>query len=145
MPKEIPDEGRVLLDNMERPVLDPIAERNDAAHPDALPLRGGDLVADPLAGDLALELGEGEQHIERQPAHAGGGVEGLGDRDERDVMRVEQLDQLGKVGERAGQAVDLVDDDDVDPASATSSRSFCRAGRVHRAAGEAAIVVAIAE
>ena len=49
----------MLLDHMERPVLDPIAERNDASHPDALPLRGGDLVPDPLTGDLALELGEG--------------------------------------------------------------------------------------
>ena len=25
---------------------------------------GGDLVADPLARDLALELGEGKQHVE---------------------------------------------------------------------------------
>jgi hypothetical protein len=49
----------MLLDHMERPVLDPIAERNDASHPDALPLGGGDLIPDPLAGDLALELGEG--------------------------------------------------------------------------------------
>ena len=58
-PKEISDEDGMLLDHMERPVLDPIAERNDAPHPDALPLRGGDLVADPLASDLALKLGEG--------------------------------------------------------------------------------------
>src|SRR5271156_965360 len=58
-PKEIADKGGMLLDHMERPVLDPIAERNDASHPDALPLRGGDLVSDPLASDLALELGEG--------------------------------------------------------------------------------------
>ena len=49
----------MLLDHMERPVLDPIAEGNHAAHPDALPLRGGNLVPDPLASDLALELGEG--------------------------------------------------------------------------------------
>jgi hypothetical protein len=58
-PKEISDESGMLLDNMERPVLDPVTERYDASHPDALPLRGGDLVADTLAGDLALELGEG--------------------------------------------------------------------------------------
>ena len=43
----------------------PVAERNDAANSDALPLRGGDLVADAFARDLPLELGEGEQHIER--------------------------------------------------------------------------------
>ena len=39
-------------------VLDVIAERHVAAHPHALFLRGRDLVADALAGDLALELGE---------------------------------------------------------------------------------------
>ena len=58
-PKEIAHEDGMLLDHMERPVLDPIAERNHAPHPDALPLRGGDLVPDPLTSDLALKLGEG--------------------------------------------------------------------------------------
>ena len=58
-PIEISDEGGMLLDHMERAVLDPIAKGNHAPHPDALPLRGGDLVSDPLAGDLALKLGEG--------------------------------------------------------------------------------------
>src|ERR1700719_5178106 len=58
-PIEIAHEDGMLLDHMERPVLDPIAERNHAPHPDALPLRGRDLVSDPLASDLALKLGEG--------------------------------------------------------------------------------------
>jgi hypothetical protein len=40
---------------MERSILDPIAERDNAAHPDALLLRGGDLVADPLAGSSLPE------------------------------------------------------------------------------------------
>jgi hypothetical protein len=82
-PKEIAHEDGVLLDHMERPVLDPISEGNDAAHPDALLLGGGDLVPDPLAGDLALELGERQQHVEGQSPHAGRGVECLRDRDER--------------------------------------------------------------
>jgi hypothetical protein len=42
-------------------VLRVIAERWLAAHPQALLLGGSDLVADPLAGDLALELCEGQQ------------------------------------------------------------------------------------
>src|ERR1700730_18723653 len=50
-------------------VLDVVAERYVAAHPHALLLRRRDLVADALAGDLALELGEGEQHVERQAPH----------------------------------------------------------------------------
>ena len=64
--------------------VDIVAERRIAAHPDALLLGGGELVPDALAGDLALELGEGQQHIERQPTHRGGGVERLGDGDECD-------------------------------------------------------------
>ncbi len=90
---------------------------------------GGDLVADALAGDLALELGEGQQDVEGQPAHRGGGIELLGDGDERDALRVEQLDDLGEVGQRAGQPVDLVDHDDVDAPSAMSASSRCSAGR----------------
>src|ERR1700722_19905827 len=62
-PKETAHESGILLDHMERPVLDPIAERNDAPHPDALPLRGGDLVPDTLTGDLALELRLGAARI----------------------------------------------------------------------------------
>ncbi len=41
-----------------------------------------------LAGDLALELGEGQQHVQGQPSHAGGRVEGLGHRDEGDAVRL---------------------------------------------------------
>src|SRR3984957_9419360 len=118
-PKEIAHEGGMLLDHMERSVLDPVTERNHASHPDALPLRGGDLVPDPLAGDLALELGKGQKYVQGQSSHAGRCVERLGDRDERHLMGVEQLDQLGEVGKRAGQSVDLVDNDHVDPASGT--------------------------
>ena len=101
---------------MERAVLDPIAERDHPAHPQALFLRSGDLVADPLARDLAFELGEGEQHVEGQPAHAGGCIEGLRHRNERDAAGVEQLDQLGEVGQGAGEPVHLIDHDHVDPA-----------------------------
>ena len=63
-----------------------------AAHPHALFLGGGDLVADAFAGDFPLELGEGKQDIQRQPSHAGGGVELLGDRNERYAAAVEDLD-----------------------------------------------------
>src|SRR5271166_5471516 len=144
-PKEIKYERGMLLDDMERPVLDPIADRNHAAHPDALLLRGGDLVPDPLAGDLALELGEGEKHIQSQPPHAGRRVERLGDRDERHLMRVEELDQLGEVGERARQPVDFVDHDHVDATSAHVVEQPFEGRPLHRAAGVAAIVVAVAD
>src|SRR6202035_3251463 len=49
----------------ERALVGVIAQRHIAAHPHALFLRGGDLVADAFTGDLPLELGKGQQHIER--------------------------------------------------------------------------------
>src|SRR2546430_17195369 len=52
-------------------VLDVVTERHVPAHPHALVLRRRDLVADALAGDLSLELGEGEQHVECQAPHGG--------------------------------------------------------------------------
>src|SRR6516162_5321408 len=55
--------------NDKRPLAYAVAEGRVAAHPHALLFRRGDLVADPFAGDLALELGKGQQHIEGQPAH----------------------------------------------------------------------------
>ena len=91
-------------------ILDIVAERWQAAHPHALLLRCRDLVADALAGHLSLELREGEQHVQRQSAHARCGVEGLGDRDERHRALIEDLDDLGEVGERSRETVDLVDD-----------------------------------
>jgi hypothetical protein len=43
-----------------------MAERWVAAHPHAPLFRRGDLVADAFPGDLALELGEGQQQVERE-------------------------------------------------------------------------------
>ena len=48
-----------------------------------------------------LELGEEKKDIQRQPSHAGGGGELLGDRHERDAAAVKDLDELGKIEERA--------------------------------------------
>ena len=83
-----------------------------------------------------------KQHVQRQPAHRGGGVEGLGHRDEGDPGGVEDRDDAGEVGQRAGQPVDLVDDHDIDAAGRDVGEQLAQAGAVHRAAGEAAVVVA---
>ena len=122
-------------------VLGIIAERHHAADPQPLALGGRNLVPDPLRGDLALELGERQQHVQSKPSHRGGGVELLGDRDERDVVRIEQFDQLGEIGQRPGQAVDLVDDDDVDLAGPHVCKKPLQGRAVGIAAGKAAIVV----
>src|SRR6202022_3653260 len=50
----------------ERALVGVIAQRHIAAHPHALLLGGRDLVANAFTGDLPLELGKGQQHIERQ-------------------------------------------------------------------------------
>jgi hypothetical protein len=112
-----------------------------ATHPQAPSTRGGDLVADALARHLALELREGEQHVEREPAHRRGGVELLGHRDEGDAVRVEGLDDPGEVGERAGQPVDLVDEQEVDPAALDIGQKALQRRSRHGAAGETTIVV----
>ena len=50
--------GFGLVDD-QRAILDLVAKRHGTAHPHALLAGGLDLVADALARDLALELGEG--------------------------------------------------------------------------------------
>src|SRR5271163_2518034 len=67
----------MIIDDVQGAILDPEAQRDYAAHPHPLLFRSRDLVPDPLARDLPLELGEGQQHIEGQPSHAGRGVERL--------------------------------------------------------------------
>ena len=119
-----------------------IAERHRPANPDALALGGRDLVAHPLADDLALELGEGQQDVEREPAHAGRGIEGLCHRHEGHRVSIEQLDQLGEIGERAGQAVDLVHHHDIDAAGLHCGKQRLQGGPVERGAGKPAVIVA---
>ena len=60
-------------------------------------------------------------------------------------MGVECLDQLGEVGERAGQPIDLIDDDHVDPSRLHIGKQALQSRPNHRAAGEAAVVVTIAD
>src|SRR5271165_1058494 len=55
---------RLAADDDELAVVRLVTERRHPAHPHPLLLRGGDLVADALADDLALELRKGQQNIE---------------------------------------------------------------------------------
>ncbi len=91
-----------------------VPERNRPSHPQALLLRCRDLIPDAFPGDLALELSEAEQHVEREPAHAGGRVEALGDANEACPSPVEYVHDFGEVGKTASQPIDLVEEDDVD-------------------------------
>src|SRR3984893_1828226 len=111
-----------------------IAERHGSADPEALALRGRDLVTHPLADHLALELGKGEQHIEGEPAHAGSRVERLGDRHERNSVLIEQFDQLSEIGERAGKAINLIDHHDGDLAGPDIGQEVLQGRAVERGA-----------
>ncbi len=66
-----------------------VAEQRSAAGPLALAAGRRDLVPRPFGDDLPLELGERQQHVQDQSAHARGGVELLGDGDEADAAFVE--------------------------------------------------------
>src|SRR4029077_715473 len=69
-----------------------VAERDRTPHPHTLALGGRNLVADALAGYLALELREGEQYVEGQTSHRSRRVELLRYRDEGDLMAIEDFD-----------------------------------------------------
>src|SRR5207253_4035538 len=112
-PVDQPDPFGFVFDDGNLAVLHRIAEGQGTADPETLPLRGGDLVPDPFGGDFPFELGKGQQHIERQSAHGGRGIELLGDRDKRYPLGIEQFDQFGEVRQRPRQTVDFVDDDDI--------------------------------
>ena len=140
-----PDQRRFVGHRGEGARLGAVADRDHAAHPQAPRLGGGDLVADALGGELALELAEGQEHVQGQLAHRAAGVEGLGDADEGHLRGLEDRDDAGEVGERPGQPVDLVDQDRVDPAGADVLEQPVQGRAVHRAAGEAAIVIAVGQ
>src|ERR1700730_16736937 len=91
-----------------------VAERDQASHPHALALGGRNLVTNTLAGDLAFELREREQDVERQTSHRSRRVELLRYSDEGNLVSIEDLDHSGEVRKGPRQPIYLVDDHDVD-------------------------------
>ena len=88
-----------------------------------------------------LELGEGEQDVQGQTPHRGGGVELLGDGDKGDRFSIKNLHKPGKIRQRPGQPVDLVDDDRVDPPDLDIGEQALQRRALQGGAGDTAIVV----
>ena len=137
-----PNSLRLGLVHHQLLVLDVVAERRQPAHPHSFLLGGRDLVADTLRRDLALELGKGEQHVQREPAHGSAGVELLGHRDKRYTCCIEHIDDLGEVGERSRQPVDLVDDDQIDFALLDVDQKGLQCRAFQRAPRKPAVIIA---
>ena len=115
----------------------------DAAHPHPLALGGGDLVADALAGDLALKLGEGQQDVEHQPPIEVVVLNCWVTDTKGHPLAFEHFDHLGEVGQAARQAVDLVDHHDVDLAALDIGHQAFQPRPIRVAAGETGVVVVV--
>ncbi len=133
----------VLLGNLQRATIGCVTQRHGRAHPQALLLRGCDLVGDPFGGHFAFELGEGQQHVQCQPPHASGRVEGLRDGDKGRASRIQPFYHFGKVRQRAREPVDLVNKDLIDGTPVDVSEQTPQPGAFHTAAGKTAIVIAL--
>src|SRR5882762_2225040 len=104
------DRGGFGFNQCQLTVVHLVTERDQTTHPHAFALGGRNLVADALAGYLAFELCEREQHVERQTSHRNRGVELLCNRDEGNLVSIEDLDHSGEVREGPRQPIYLVDD-----------------------------------
>jgi hypothetical protein len=118
-----------------------VAQCYRAVHPHPPALGSGDLVPNPLSGDLALKLRERQEHIERQAAHRAGRVELLGDRNKRHRVRIEQLDDLGEVGQGAGEPIHLVHHYDIDDPLADVGQQPLQGRTLHGSTREPAVVI----
>lgn len=138
-----PDGTGFLLHDAQRPPVRFVAQGDVPAHPQSLALGGGDLVADALSRYLPLELSEGQQHVQRQAAHAGGRVEGLRDGHEGRLGGIQPFDQFCEVSKGSRQPVDLVHDDLVDQTLVDIRQQPPQGRALESSAGDAAIIIGL--
>ena len=115
-------------------------ENRMAADPFAFPPRGRHLVARALRNDLALELGERQEDVQRQAAEGTRRVELLGDGHEADAVPVEDLDDPREVQQGPAEPVHLVNDDAVNGPGLDRGQKPLQCRPIHIAAGVTAIV-----
>ncbi len=112
----MPDSFGFRRINDQPPLANVISQRRHASHPHALALGGSDLVPDALARDLAFELGERQQDIERSRPIEVVVLNCLVTATNEIPCASNSSTILAEVGQRAGQAIHLVDDYDIDEA-----------------------------
>jgi len=100
-------------------------------------------VARALGDDLAFELGERQQDVQRQPAQGCRGVELLRDGDKRRAMRVQNLHDFGEVADGATQPIHLVDHHAVDLPGLNICQQAAHGGTLHVGAGVPTVVVLV--
>ena len=125
----------------ELPVLNLVAERHHAAHPQPFLFGSGDFVTDALTRDLALELCKRQQHVQRQSAHGRAGIERLADRDHGNIVRIEPVDQFCEVAQGSCQPINPVDDDLVHLVLFDVLEQLPQCRTRQRATGDTAVVV----
>ena len=134
--------GLVLVDNQLEVVrVDIVAEQRMASSPFPFAAGGSNLIAGTLRNDLTLELSEGQQHVQDQPAHGSGRVKQLCYGDKGDVVLLEGLHHAGKVKQRTGQAIYLVDYYTIYLTGLNVQQQAFQGRPLHIAAGEAAIII----
>src|SRR5262249_41244552 len=94
---------------------------------------------DPLADDVALELGHGADDGEHGLPNGSGGVELLLEGDEPDVETAERLEGRDEVLNRPGEAVEAPDQHDLEPAGPGGLHQPVERGPALRGARYAAI------
>ena len=121
--------------------IDIVAKDRDTTGPFPFSALGSDFVADPLADDLSLELGKGQQDIQRQPAHRVGRVELLGYRDEGNTVFIERFHDPGEVHERAAKSIDFVDHHAIDLSAFDVFEESIESRSIEATARETTVVV----
>ena len=121
--------------------VDVVAQHRNTARPFPSPSLSRNLVANPLADDLSLELCERKQNIQRQPTHRVRRIELLRHRNERHAMVVERFHDLREVQQATTQSVDLIHDHAINLSRRDIFQQSFHRGPVNVAARVAAIVV----
>jgi hypothetical protein len=93
------------------------------------------------ADDLSLELGEGQQDVQRKAAHRVSCVELLGHRDEGNTIFIEGFHDPGEVHKRAAKSIDFVDHHAIDLSAFDVFEESIESRSIEATAREAAIFV----